>query len=74
MMTRASATVLAVFMSLAACAGSASDDLNPGFVSAVDALRSNGDCVALQAFFDRSDEVDELRYIDRALERAGCYD
>ncbi len=54
--------------------GSDGDDLHPSYRDAIDGLRRDGDCVTLQFWFDRADEVDELTYIDDALKRAGCYD
>lgn len=47
-------------------------DVHPGIVDMVEALESDRDCAGLQAAFDRSDDADELRYIDDALSRQGA--
>lgn len=58
---------------LAAC-GTAGASVSPGFKSAIDALEANGDCASLQARFDDTNDVDEMQYVDAALDSAGCYD
>lgn len=50
------------------------DRVHPAIVDMVDTLETQRDCPSLQAAFDRSDDADELNYIDDALRRAGCYD
>ena len=49
-------------------------DVHPAVVRSVDQLEADGDCVGLQAAFDRHDEADTLEYIDDALNAADCYD
>lgn len=51
-----------------------SQEIHPAFADTINTLRINGDCVALQDAFDRSNDPAELQYIDDALRRAGCYD
>ena len=67
---------MTVLLTIAACGGESSSggDVHPAVVDMVDTLRRDGDCAGLQAAFDRTDDADELRYIDDALDRAGCYD
>lgn len=68
------AALIALATVTACSTSSASDDVHPAIVDMVNTLESEGDCVGLQAAFDRSDDADELRYIDDALRSAGCYD
>lgn len=49
------------------------DELNPGFRQHIDTMERADDCTGLQAAFDRSDDADELSYIDDAMRAAGCY-
>lgn len=51
----------------------AADELNPGFRQHIDTLERAGNCTELQANFDRTDDADELSYIDDAMRAAGCY-
>lgn len=62
---------LVVLAALSGC--STEPDINPALKNLIDSLEASRDCVALQENFDRTNDVDELRYIDDALAAAGCY-
>lgn len=55
-------------------AGDPTNNLNPGFRQHIDTIERADDCTGLQTAFDRSDDADELSYIDDAMRSAGCYD
>ena len=64
-----------LIVGMAACStGSSAPDVHPAIVSMVKALKADGDCASLQAAFDRSNDADELAYIDDAMRDVGCYD
>lgn len=53
------------------------DEYPPSTQQIIDDAQSEGDCVTLQGMFDVADQagfLDQMKYIDEALELAGCYE
>ena len=72
------ALAAALAVTVAACSSTGGGNLKPAVQDMIDTLESNRDCSSLQFQFDRYDDLggkaDELKAIDGALRRAGCYD